>query len=236
MTDTADYTPPKVWAWQKENGGGFANINRPIAGPTHDKELPVGRHPLQLYSLATPNGQKVTIMLEELLALGHSGAEYDAWLIRIGDGEQFGSGFCGNQSKFENSSAGGSLGTKTDPRFPDPVQSSSISPRNLEPSCRSSARRAPNVCHGYSGRWAARPMSEAALGTSTLMHPPGLNTLSTVLPWKRNACSTYWTGDWPTMNILAGSEYTIADVASFPWYGGLMKGWLLWRSRIPGGG
>src|SRR6059058_4755878 len=93
MNSTSDYTPPKVWAWNKPNGGRFANINRPIAGPTHDKELPVGRHPLQLYSLGTPNGQKVTIMLEELLALGKDGAEYDAWLIRIGEGEQFGSGF-----------------------------------------------------------------------------------------------------------------------------------------------
>ena len=93
MSSTADYTPAKVWTWNKANGGRFANINRPIAGPTHDKELPVGRHPLQLYSLGTPNGQKVTILLEELLALGHTGAEYDAWLIRIGEGHQFGSGF-----------------------------------------------------------------------------------------------------------------------------------------------
>ena len=93
MTNSSDYVPPKVWTWNKASGGQFANINRPIAGPTHDKELPVGRHPLQLYSLATPNGVKVTVMLEELLALGHSGAEYDAWLIKIGDGEQFGSGF-----------------------------------------------------------------------------------------------------------------------------------------------
>src|SRR5436305_8843790 len=93
MSSASDYVPPKVWAWNKANGGRFANINRPIAGPTHDKELPVGRHPLQLYSLGTPNGQKVTIMLEELLALGHKGAEYDAWLIKIGEGEQFGSGF-----------------------------------------------------------------------------------------------------------------------------------------------
>ena len=90
---TTDYTPPPVWTWNKANGGRFANINRPIAGPTHDKELPVGRHPFQLYSLGTPNGQKVTIMFEELLAKGHKGAEYDAWLIKIGDGEQFGSGF-----------------------------------------------------------------------------------------------------------------------------------------------
>src|SRR5579872_1130039 len=96
MTDAPDpsaYTPPKVWSWNKDAGGRFAAINRPIAGPTHEKELPVGRHPLQLYSLATPNGVKVTIMLEELLALGHKGAEYDAWPIKIGEGDQFGSGF-----------------------------------------------------------------------------------------------------------------------------------------------
>ncbi len=93
MSNASDYTPPSVWAWDQENGGKFASINRPIAGATHNKVLPVGRHPLQLYSLATPNGVKVTIMLEELLALGHVGAEYDAWLIRINDGDQFGSGF-----------------------------------------------------------------------------------------------------------------------------------------------
>jgi GST-like protein len=87
MTNSTTYTPPSVWTWDKENGGKFANINRPISGATHEKELPVGRHPLQLYSLATPNGVKVTVMLEELLALGHTGAEYDAWLIRIGDGD-----------------------------------------------------------------------------------------------------------------------------------------------------
>ena len=93
MTDASDYVAPKIWTWNKPSSGRFANINRPIAGPTHEKELPVGRHPLQLYSLGTPNGVKVTIMLEELLALGHKGAEYDAWLIKIGDGDQFGSGF-----------------------------------------------------------------------------------------------------------------------------------------------
>ena len=93
MSETASYTPPKVWKQEEENGGRFANINRPIAGSTHDKELPVGKHPFQLYSLATPNGVKITVMLEELLAAGHKGAEYDAWLINIGDGDQFGSGF-----------------------------------------------------------------------------------------------------------------------------------------------
>jgi GST-like protein len=93
MTEPTAYVPPKVWVWDKENGGKFANINRPISGATHEKDLPVGKHPLQLYSLATPNGVKVTVMLEELLAAGYSGAEYDAWLVRIHDGEQFGSGF-----------------------------------------------------------------------------------------------------------------------------------------------
>ena len=93
MIDSPPYAPPQIWQWNKESGGRFASINRPIAGPTHDKELPVGRHPLQLYSLATPNGVKVTVMLEELLALKMSGAEYDAWLIRITEGDQFGSGF-----------------------------------------------------------------------------------------------------------------------------------------------
>src|SRR5271156_2052827 len=93
MNDAAEYTPPNVWTWNKPSGGAFANINRPIAGPTHEKELPVGRHPLQLYSLATPNGVKVTVMLEELLEAGHKGAEYDAWLINIQNGDQFGSSF-----------------------------------------------------------------------------------------------------------------------------------------------
>ena len=93
MTDASAYEPPKVWTWERESGGRFASINRPVAGATHEQELPRGKHPLQLYSLATPNGVKVTMMLEELLALGHSGAEYDAWVIRIGDGDQFGSGF-----------------------------------------------------------------------------------------------------------------------------------------------
>ena len=95
MNDTAEYGPPKVWTWDSESGGRWSKINRPIAGPTHDKELPRGEHPLQLYSLATPNGVKVTVMLEELLALGHSGAEYDAYTVNIGEGEQFGSGFVG---------------------------------------------------------------------------------------------------------------------------------------------
>src|SRR3546814_5176632 len=93
MAEPSDYVPPKIWTWDQDSGGRFANINRPVAGATHDMDLPVGRHPLQLYSLGTPNGVKVTVMLEELLAAGHRGAEYDAWLIRINDGDQFSSGF-----------------------------------------------------------------------------------------------------------------------------------------------
>src|SRR3954447_15542330 len=93
MSDNSGYTPPKVWEWNKPSGGRFANINRPVSGPTHEKELPVGKHPLQLYSQGTPNGVKVTVMFEELLAAGHKGAEYDAWIINIGTGDQFGSGF-----------------------------------------------------------------------------------------------------------------------------------------------
>src|SRR3954452_25128450 len=93
VSEAPTYEPPKVWTWNKGSGGRFASINRPIAGPTHEKELPVGRHPLQLYALATPNGVKVTVLLEELLAKGHAGAEYDAWMIPINVGEQFGSGF-----------------------------------------------------------------------------------------------------------------------------------------------
>src|SRR5690606_8121518 len=95
MSQSSEYQPPKVWTWEQPSGGQFASINRPVSGPTHERELPVGRHPLQLYSQGTPNGVKVTILLEELLAQGHAGAEYDAWLIRIGDGDQFGSGFVG---------------------------------------------------------------------------------------------------------------------------------------------
>ena len=117
MTNSSDYVPPKVWTWNKASGGQFANINRPIAGPTHDKELPVGRHPLQLYSLATPNGVKVTVMLEELLALGHSGAEYDAWLIKIGERRSVRQRLRGGQSELQDSRADGPQRPEADPRL-----------------------------------------------------------------------------------------------------------------------
>jgi GSH-dependent disulfide-bond oxidoreductase len=156
-----------VWTWNKPNGGRFANINRPIAGATHDKALPVGKHPLQLYSLATPNGVKVTVMLEELLALGHAGAEYDAWLIRIGEGDQFGSGFV-------EVNPNSKIPALLDRSGPQPVrvfESGAIlllpgrEVRRL-PADRPGAS-APSACPGCSGRWAARPTWAAASATST---------------------------------------------------------------------
>jgi GST-like protein len=155
MTSSFDYKPPKVWSWDKPNGGRFANINRPIAGPTHDKELPIGRHPLQLYSQGTPNGVKVAVMLEELLALGHRDAEYDAWLIRIDRGDQFGSGFAA---------------LNPNSKIPALVdQSGSMPIRVFESGAiliyLAEKFDAPNACHGCSGRQEARHIWAAASAT-----------------------------------------------------------------------
>ena len=182
VTDPSTYVPPKVWTWNKESGGRFAAINRPIAGPTHDKELPVGRHPFQLYSLATPNGVKVTVMLEELLAAGHKGAEYDAWLIRI-DGNQFGSGFVGVNPNSK-------IPALMDRSGPTPIrvfESGAILMHLAEKFgafLPRRARRAPNACHGCSGRWAARPISAAVLVISMPMRRQRSNTPSIVLRWR----------------------------------------------------
>ncbi len=160
----------------------FASINRPIAGPTHEKELPVGRHPLQLYSLATPNGVKVTVMLEELLAAGHSGAEYDAWLIRI-DGNQFGSGFVAVNPNSK-------IPALMDRSGPTPIrvfESGAILVHLAEKFgafLPRAARPGPSACRGCSGRWAARPISAAASAISTPTRRPRSNTPSTDLPWK----------------------------------------------------
>jgi hypothetical protein len=175
----SEYIPPKVWTWNKPSGGRFANINRPIAGPTHDKELPVGRHPIQLYSLGTPNGVKVTIMLEELLALGHSGAEYDAWLINIGAGDQFGSGFVAVNPNSK-------IPALVDRSGPTPIgvfESGAILLFLAEKSAHSyqqRSARAPNACHGCSGKWVVHRTWVAASDTFLLMlrrkivilHPP----------------------------------------------------------------
>jgi GST-like protein len=221
MTD--DYTPPKIWTWNKANGGRFANINRPIAGPTHDKDLPVGRHPLQLYSLATPNGQKVTIMLEELLALGHSGAEYDAWLIRIGEGDQFSSGFVAVNPNSK-------IPALMDRSGPKPIrvfESGAILVYLAEKfgaflPTEASARAeclswlfwqmgsAPYLGGGFGHFYAYAPTKiEYAIDRFAMEVKRQLDVLD-----RRLAETEY----------VAGGEYTIADMAIWPWYGGLAKG------------
>jgi len=225
MTDSSTYTPPKVWEWNKSNGGRFANINRPIAGPTHEKDLPVGRHPLQLYSLATPNGQKVTILLEELLALGHSGAEYDAWLIKIGDGDQFGSGFV----EVNPNSKIPALMDRSGPKPIRVFESGAILLYLAEKFGaflpKDTAKRAeclswlfwqmgsaPYVGGGLGHFYAYAPVKiEYAIDRFAMETKRQLDVLN-----RRLAENEF----------LAGDEYTIADIAVFPWYGGLVKGWL----------
>jgi GSH-dependent disulfide-bond oxidoreductase len=221
----SEYIPPKVWRWNKPSGGRFANINRPIAGPTHDKDLPVGRHPLQLYSLGTPNGVKVTIMLEELLALGHSGAEYDAWLIKIGDGEQFGSGFVAVNPNSK-------IPALVDRSGPAPIrvfESGAILlylaekfqaflPREADTraECLSwlfwQMGSAPYLGGGFGHFYAYAPEKiEYAIDRYAMEVKRQLDVLD-----RRLAESEY----------IAGSIYTVADMAVFPWYGWLVKGWL----------
>jgi GST-like protein len=223
MTDSPDYTPPNVWTWNKANGGRFANINRPIAGPTHDKDLPVGRHPLQLYSLATPNGQKVTIMLEELLALGHSGAEYDAWLIRISEGDQFSSGFVAVNPNSK-------IPALMDRSGPKPIrvfESGAILVYLAEKfgaflPTEASARAeclswlfwqmgsAPYLGGGFGHFYAYAPTKiEYAIDRFAMEVKRQLDVLD-----RRLAETEY----------VAGGDYTIADMAIWPWYGGLAKG------------
>ena len=223
MTD-APYTPPKVWTWNKENGGKFASINRPLAGPTHEKVLPVGKHPLQLYSLATPNGQKATIMLEELLATGHKGAEYDAWLIKIGDGEQFSSGFVdvNPNSKIP------ALLDRSNPDKPIRVFESGAILLHLAEKFgafvpKDAAGRAeclswlfwqmgsgPYLGGGFGHFYAYAPTKiEYAIDRFAMEVKRQLDVLD-----RRLAESEY----------IAGKDYTIADIAIWPWYGGLAKG------------
>ena len=226
MTDATTYAPPRVWVWDKENGGKFANINRPIAGATHDKDLPVGRHPLQLYSRATPNGVKVTVMLEELLAMGHAGAEYDAWLIKINDGEQFGSGFVAvnPNSKipalldrgasppirvFESGAILLYLAEKFGGAFL-PKQAS----RRAE--CMSwlfwQMGAAPYLGGGFGHFYAYAPTKiEYAIDRFAMEVKRQLDVLDRQL-----AANEY----------IAGADYTIADMAIWPWYGALVKGLL----------
>jgi len=223
MTDAPSYTPPKIWIWDKQNGGAFAHINRPVAGPTHEKVLPVGRHPLQLYSLATPNGVKVTVMLEELLALGAAGAEYDAWPIKITEGDQFGSGFVAvnPNSKipalldrsgptpirvFESGAILIHLAEKFDAFLPKE--------RAARAECLSwlmwQMGSAPYLGGGFGHFYAYAPFKiEYAIDRFAMEVKRELDVLD-----RRLAESEY----------VAGPEYTIADIAIFPWYGNLASG------------
>jgi hypothetical protein len=182
VTEPAAYEPPKVWTWNKESGGRFASINRPIAGPTHEAELPVGRHPFQLYSLATPNGVKVTVMFEELLAAGFGGAEYDAWLIKI-DGNQFGSGFVDVNPNSKIPALMDAAGRHRS-ACSSPARSWCIWPKSSAPFCRPAGRHGRNACRGCSGRWAAHRFSVVVSAISTPMRRPRSNTPSTATPWR----------------------------------------------------
>ncbi len=223
MTEQLTYTPPKVWKWESESGGKFANINRPVSGSTHDKELQIGKHPLQLYSLGTPNGVKVTIMLEELLALGHTGAEYDAWLINIGEGDQFGSGFVDINP---NSKIPALMDHSTDP--PTRVfESASILfylaekfgeliPQNHEgrTKCMNwvfwQMGSAPYLGGGFGHFYAYAPEKfKYPIDRFTMESKRQLDILD-----KHLAKNEYMCGD----------EYSIADIAIWPWYGALVLG------------
>lgn len=223
MTDTSTYTPPAIWVWNKENGGRFANINRPIAGPTHDKELPVGRHPLQLYSLATPNGVKVTILLEELLARGHTGAEYDAWLIRIHEGHQFGSGFVQVNPNSKIPALMDRSGTAPIRVFESGAILLYLAEKfgaflPAEPAQRAECLSwlfwqmgsAPYLGGGFGHFYAYAPFKiEYAIDRFAMEVKRQLDVLD-----RRLSESRY----------LAGDDYTIADMAVWPWYGVLAKG------------
>ena len=218
-----DYVPPKVWTWNRENGGAFASINRPVAGVTHDKELPVGRHPLQLYSLATPNGQKVTILLEELLALGHQGAEYDAWLIKIGDGDQFGSGFVAVNPNSKIPALMDHSGAKPVRIFESGAILLYLAEKfgafvPTEPAARAECLSwlfwqmgsAPYLGGGFGHFYAYAPVKiEYAIDRFAMEVKRQLDVLD-----KQLAVNEY----------VAGDQYTIADMAIWPWYGGLLKG------------
>jgi len=223
MNDSTTYAPPPVWAWNKENGGRWGSTNRPVSGATHEKALPVGRHPLQLYSQGTPNGQKVTIMLEELLALGHAGAEYDAWLIRIGEGDQFSSGFVdiNPNSKipalvdrsgaqpvrvFESGAILMYLAEKFDALLPRDG--------SARAECLSwlfwQVGSAPYLGGGFGHFYAYAPIKiEYAIDRFAMEAKRQLDVLD-----KRLAQTEY----------LAGDAYTIADIATWPWYGQLARG------------
>lgn len=224
MSDETDYAPPKVWTWDKASGGRFANINRPIAGPTHEKELPVGKHPLQLYSLGTPNGIKVTVMLEELLAADHKGAEYDAWLIKIGDGDQFGSGFV-------EVNPNSKIPALMDRSGPTPIrifESGAILVHLAEKFGAFLPQEQPARAETLS--WLFWQMGSAPFLGGGFGHFYAYAPAKLEYPINRYAMEVKRQLDVLDRRLadnefIAGDVYTIADMAIWPWYGGLVKGW-----------
>jgi GST-like protein len=222
MTDQSDYVPPRVWTWDKENGGAFAHINRPVSGATHEAPLPVGRHPLQLYSLATPNGVKVTIMLEELLAAGHSGAEYDAWLIRIQEGDQFGSGF---------------VEINPNSKIPALVDRSGSHPRRVFESgsillylAEKFGAFLPKDADARTEalNWLYWQVGSAAFLGGGFGHFYAYAPVKFEYPINRYAMEVKRQFDVVDRHLdkntfMAGSEYSIADMALWPWYAALVR-------------
>ena len=225
MADTTDYTPPAVWVWNKENGGRFAAINRPISGATHEKVLPVGKHPFQLYSLGTPNGVKVTIMFEELLELGHTGAEYDAWMVVISNGDQFGSGFVEVNPNSKIPALMDRSGDKPIRIFESGAMLVYLAEKfgaflPTEPAARAETLSwlfwqmgsAPFLGGGFGHFYAYAPVKiEYAIDRYAMEVKRQMHVLDTHLA---------------THEYLAGDTYTIADMAVFPWYGAMAKGLL----------
>lgn len=221
----SSYTPPKVWQWEKGNGGKFANINRPIAGATHEKTLPIGKHPLQLYSLGTPNGQKVTIMLEELLELGIKQAEYDAWLINIGEGDQFGSGFV-------DINPNSKIPALVDRSTEKPIrifESGSILTYLAEKFSVYLPTTQPERAETLS--WLFWQMGSAPFVGGGFGHFYAYASEKYEYPINRFAMETKRQLDVLNQRLannqyIAGENYSIADIAIWPWYGALVKGWL----------
>ncbi len=224
MSSTPEYVPPKVWTWTKPSGGQFASINRPIAGPTHEKQLPVGRNPLQLYSLATPNGVKVTILLEELLAAGHSGAEYDAWLIDINKGDQFGSGFVAVNPNSK-------IPALMDRSGPTPIrvfESGSILLYLAEKFGaflpRETAARAECLSWLF-WQMGAAPYLGGGFGHFYVYAPTKIEYAIDRFAMEVKRQFDVLDRRLSENEYIAGSAYTIADIAIFPWYAGVAKGW-----------
>ena len=223
MSDTTEYVPPKVWRWEKASGGAFANINRPVAGATHEKELPVGKHPMQLYSLATPNGVKAAVMLEELLALGHKGAEYDAWLIRITEGDQFGSGF---------------VEINPNSKIPALVDRSGSTPRRVFESgaillylaekfhalLPEDADKRTEALNWLFWQMGSAPFLGGGFGHFYVYAPVKIEYAINRFAMEAKRQLDVLDRHLADHEFMAGDTYSIADIAIWPWYGGVVRG------------